>query len=118
MATRPVLRCRNALAVAALTAVTATAPGALSPPGTAASAAAPAFDTTPAREALERLLPSRAAQFTLVPVAEPSSGASFSVSGGAGAIQVRGTSPATLLAGVGWYLERVAGIDIGWPGDP
>ncbi|MFI1979570.1 alpha-N-acetylglucosaminidase [Streptomyces wedmorensis] len=117
MATRPALRCRSALAVAALTAVTATAPGALSPPGTVASAAAPAFDTTPAREALERLLPSRAAQFTLVPVAEPSSGASFSVSGRAGAIRVRGTSPATLLAGVGWYLERVAGIDIGWPGD-
>ncbi|MFG3041424.1 alpha-N-acetylglucosaminidase [Streptomyces sp. NPDC048330] len=117
MGTRPLLRCRRTLAVAVLAAVTAAAPGALPARGSSASAAAPAFDTSPAREALERLLPSRADQFTLVPVEEPPAGASFSVSGEAGAVEVRGTSPATLLAGVGWYLERVAGVDIGWPGE-
>ncbi|MFJ5829363.1 alpha-N-acetylglucosaminidase [Streptomyces sp. NPDC093089] len=117
MGTRPVLRCRTALAVLALTFATAAVPGALSLPGAAASPVAPAFDTEPARAALKRLLPLQAGQFTLVPVEESASGASFSVSGGAGKIRVRGTSPATLLAGVGWYLERVAGVDIGWPGD-
>ncbi|MFE0648569.1 alpha-N-acetylglucosaminidase [Streptomyces sp. NPDC059534] len=117
MGTLPILRCRKALAVAVLAAVAAAAPGALPARGAAASAAVPAFDTAPARAALERLLPSRAGQFTLVPVEEPASGASFSVSGEAGAIEVRSTSPATLLTGVGWYLERVAGVDIGWPGD-
>ncbi|MFF3316406.1 alpha-N-acetylglucosaminidase [Streptomyces sp. NPDC003035] len=81
------------------------------------TASGPLFDPAPARASLERLLGSRAAQFTLVPVEEPASGDYFSVSGTAGAIQVRGTSPATLLTGVGWYLERVAGVDIGWPGD-
>ncbi|MYV70907.1 hypothetical protein GT043_34230, partial [Streptomyces sp. SID2131] len=63
---------------------------------------------------MERLLSSRAQQFSLVPVERTESGDWFAVSGGAGRIQVRGTSPATLLAGAGWYLERVAGVDIGW----
>ncbi|MGW1926899.1 alpha-N-acetylglucosaminidase TIM-barrel domain-containing protein, partial [Streptomyces massasporeus] len=82
----------------------------------AADTASALFDPAPARASLERLLPSRAAQFTLVPVEEPASGDYFEVSGAAGAIVVRGTSPATLLTGVGWYLERVAGVDLGWPG--
>ncbi|MBP2580436.1 alpha-N-acetylglucosaminidase [Streptomyces sp. PvR006] len=82
----------------------------------AAGAASALFDPAPARASLERLLPSHAAQFTLLPVAEPASGDSFTVSGTAGAIEVRGTSPATLLTGVGWYLERIAGVDLGWPG--
>ncbi|WP_435057270.1 alpha-N-acetylglucosaminidase [Streptomyces sp. bgisy060] len=108
-------RCRDALAVAVLALVAVAAlPGAPAPSD--ASAAGPAFDPAPARAGLERLLPARAAQFTLVPVEKPDSGDHFSVSGTAGAIEVRGTSPATLLAGVGWYLERVAGVDIGWPG--
>ncbi|MFE5534608.1 alpha-N-acetylglucosaminidase [Streptomyces sp. NPDC056492] len=75
-----------------------------------------AFDAGPAREALERLLPHHAAQFTLVP--DPAAGADrFTVSGSAGAITVRGSTGATLLTGVGWYLQHVAGADIGWPGD-
>lgn len=41
----------------------------------------------------------------------------FTVSGTAGAITVRGSTGATLLTGVGWYLQHVAGADIGWPGD-
>ncbi|MCX4986502.1 alpha-N-acetylglucosaminidase [Streptomyces sp. NBC_00572] len=130
-------RCRNvltphrrtALAATVLAAMTAAAPGMPLPGTTASAAATPAsvtpsaalgpsgtFDPAPARASLERLLPSRAEQFTLVPVEEPASGDYFSVSGEAGAILVRGTSPATLLTGVGWYLERVAGVDIGWPG--
>ncbi|MEU6879917.1 alpha-N-acetylglucosaminidase [Streptomyces sp. NPDC046712] len=90
---------------------------AVSASSASASAGRPAFDPAPARASLERLLGPRAAQFSLVPVEEPTSGASFSLSGTAGAIQVRGTSPGTLLTGVGWYLKRVAGVDIGWPGD-
>ncbi|MFI0058362.1 alpha-N-acetylglucosaminidase [Streptomyces virginiae] len=74
------------------------------------------FDTAPARAALERLLPRHAGQFTLVP--DPAAGAdTFTVSGTAGAVTVRGSTGATLLTGVGWYLQHVAGADIGWPGD-
>ncbi|MFE6712620.1 alpha-N-acetylglucosaminidase [Streptomyces sp. NPDC057695] len=127
----PSHRRRTALAAAVLAALAAVAPGVRPLPGATASAAAPPsatagpsaahgpkalFDPAPARAALERLLPSRAAQFTLVPVEESSSGDSFTVSGRAGAIVVRGTSPATLLTGVGRYLEEVAGVDLGWPG--
>ncbi|MGW3561962.1 alpha-N-acetylglucosaminidase N-terminal domain-containing protein [Streptomyces sp. NPDC000963] len=92
------LRCRHVLVLVVLVVATAVAPGALSPRGGAASAsaAAPAFDTAPARASLERLLSSRAQQFSLVPVERTESGDWFAVSGGAGRIQVRGTSPATL----------------------
>ncbi|MEU7554983.1 alpha-N-acetylglucosaminidase [Streptomyces sp. NPDC044571] len=75
-----------------------------------------AFDTAPARAALARLLPRHAAQFTLV--ADPAAGAdTFTVSGSEGAVTVRGSTGATLLTGVGWYLQHIAGADIGWPGD-
>ncbi|MCX4524581.1 MULTISPECIES: alpha-N-acetylglucosaminidase [unclassified Streptomyces] len=109
----------------------ATAPGARPParadvqeralPGVredARPAAAPrrAFDVAPARAALERLLPRHADQFTLV--ADEAAGAdTFTVSGTPGALTVRGSTGATLLTGVGWYLQHVAGADIGWPGD-
>ncbi|RSS72281.1 alpha-N-acetylglucosaminidase [Streptomyces sp. WAC06614] len=101
-------------------------PGAYLPPHPVpgpAGVRAPAreFDVTPAREALERLLPRHADQFTLV-AAPPDAAASgaadaFAVSGTAGRITVRGSTGATLLTGVGWYLQHVAGADIGWPGD-
>ncbi|MEU2237817.1 alpha-N-acetylglucosaminidase [Streptomyces sp. NPDC018338] len=123
MASRLNLRCRHALAVAAVATLTAVSPAATAPAPAVTAAppapgpAGPAFDPAPARASLERLLPSVAGQFELVAVEEPATGDSFTVSGTAGAIQVRGTSPATLLTGVGWYLERVAGVDIGWPGD-
>ncbi|MFJ6777698.1 alpha-N-acetylglucosaminidase [Streptomyces yangpuensis] len=105
----------------------ATAPGAGSPAPaavaplerTSADSGAPraaTFDTAPARAALQRLLPRHAGQFTLVP--DPGTGAdTFTVSGTAGAVTVRGSTGATLLTGVGWYLQHVAGADIGWPGD-
>lgn len=144
MGRRLILRCRAVLVTTALAAVAAASAPAVPLAGATAQAATPApgpryasagsvtpgsgarasavdassalFDPAPARASLERLLPSHAAQFTLVPVAEPASGDSFTVSGTAGAIEVRGTSPATLLTGVGWYLERIAGVDLGWPG--
>ncbi|MEU8460347.1 alpha-N-acetylglucosaminidase [Streptomyces sp. NPDC029003] len=74
------------------------------------------FDAAPARAALQRLLPRHAAQFTLVPDAAARAD-TFTVSGTAGAVTVRGSTGATLLTGVGWYLQHVAGVDIGWPGD-
>ncbi|MGW4684037.1 alpha-N-acetylglucosaminidase [Streptomyces sp. NPDC004244] len=100
-------------------------PGAPGTPGGPAGARPPgsaAFDAGPARAALKRLLPRHAAQFTLVPAAPAgdagaAGGDTFTVSGRAGAITVRGSTGATLLTGVGWYLQHVAGVDIGWPGD-
>ncbi|MER6394915.1 alpha-N-acetylglucosaminidase [Kitasatospora sp. NPDC001603] len=83
----------------------------------AGAAAGPAFDPGPAAAALARLLPAQHDQFTLVPVAKGAGGDSFSVSGTAGAVTVSGTSPASLLTGAGWYLENVAHVDIGLPGD-
>ncbi|MEU9105816.1 alpha-N-acetylglucosaminidase [Streptomyces xanthophaeus] len=74
------------------------------------------FDTAPARAALGRLLPRHAGQFTLVPDTAAAAD-TFTVSGTPGALTVRGSSGATLLTGVGWYLQHVAGADIGWPGD-
>ncbi|CAM5581779.1 alpha-N-acetylglucosaminidase [Streptomyces narbonensis] len=131
MTSRLILRCRPALVVAALAILVAVSPSAAPASPTPARAPAPPpepppapgpppaspFDPAPARAALERLLPSVAAQFELVPLEEPASGDYFAVSGTAGAIRVSGTSPATLLTGAGWYLERIAGVDIGWPGD-
>ena len=108
----PHLRPRQA--AAALSALT-TAAALLAVPGTT-QATAP-FGAAPAVEAVGRLLPAHAGQFTLSPVPKDGGGDYFAVSGTAGAVTVRGTSPATLLTGVGWYLGHVAGVDIGLPGD-
>ncbi|MFD4934353.1 alpha-N-acetylglucosaminidase [Streptomyces virginiae] len=86
-------------------------PGAVRGPGHART-----FDVAPARAALRRLLPRHWGQFTLVPDTTAAAD-TFTVSGTAGAITVRGSTGATLLTGVGWYLQHVAGVDIGWPGD-
>ncbi|MGW7099568.1 alpha-N-acetylglucosaminidase [Streptomyces sp. NPDC054838] len=108
----------------------AAAPAAASPTRADARAGAPAgvraqprpaprprtFDTGPARDALRRLLPRHAGQFDLVPDASAGDD-TFTVSGSPGAITVRGSTGATLLTGVGWYLQHIAGADIGWPGD-
>ncbi|MEU6868469.1 alpha-N-acetylglucosaminidase [Streptomyces sp. NPDC046876] len=131
---RPRRRTRRPRTLPALPAVllalvcAATAPGAGTPARAAAAgpeaAGAPgapparSFDTGPARAALKRLLPRHAAQFTLVAAPVAAGGPdTFTVSGRAGAVTVRGTTGATLLTGVGWYLQHVAGADIGWPGD-
>ncbi|MFJ8045992.1 alpha-N-acetylglucosaminidase [Kitasatospora sp. NPDC096147] len=98
-----------------LTALATVAAG-LSAVAAPASRAA-AFDTAPAVASLQRLLPSHAGQFTLRPAERTTPGTdSFSVSGAPGAIRVVGTTPATLLTGVGWYLRHVAHVDIGLPG--
>ncbi|MGW3322810.1 alpha-N-acetylglucosaminidase [Streptomyces virginiae] len=86
-------------------------PGAVRGPGHART-----FDVAPARAALRRLLPRHWGQFTLVPDTTADAD-TFTVSGTVGAITVRGSTGATLLTGVGWYLQHVAGVDIGWPGD-
>ena len=78
--------------------------------------ASPAFSVRPARAALARLLPRHAAQFALEPATRPASGDFFALSGFAGHVRVRGTSPAVLLSGVNWYLKYSAGVDLGWPG--
>ncbi|MFJ2912784.1 alpha-N-acetylglucosaminidase [Streptomyces sp. NPDC087228] len=101
----------TALAVLAGVVSAPAATGADSPRGR------PAFAPGPAEAALGRLLPRHAGQFDLVPVGRPASGDYFTVSGTAGHVRIRGTSPAVLLSGVDWYLKYTAKVDIGWPGD-
>ena len=60
-----------------------------------------AFDPAPAAAAVSRLLPGLGQQVSLGPVARPRSGDYFAISGSSGAIRIDGTSPATLLTGVG-----------------
>jgi alpha-N-acetylglucosaminidase len=76
-----------------------------------------AFDVTPARNVVQRLLPAHSAQITLVDLTTPTGRDEYRISGTAGAVRVEGTSPATLLAGVGTYLKKVARIDIGVVGN-
>ncbi|MEU4144926.1 alpha-N-acetylglucosaminidase [Streptomyces parvulus] len=93
---------------------------ALTPGSPSAAASSPperaAFSTHSAKAALARLLPDHVSQFSLVPAARPASGDYFDVSGRAGRVRVRGTSPAVILSGVNWYLKHTAGVDLGWPG--
>lgn len=85
---------------------------------TAAKPIAAPFDTGAAVASVHRLLPAQARQISLIAEPRSATGAdSFTVSGRAGAVTVRGTSPATLLTGVGWYLRNVAHVDIGFPAD-
>ena len=74
------------------------------------------FDVEPARAALRRLLPRHETQIALSPLAA-GHGDRYEVRGRAGHIEVAGTTPAVLLAGVEAYLERVPRVSIGWPGD-
>ncbi|MEV7416791.1 alpha-N-acetylglucosaminidase [Streptomyces sp. NPDC089919] len=105
------------LAAALLALLTPVCAGAAEPPPGSAEDRG-FFDDRPAEAALERLLPAHAGQFSLFPAARGADGKdSFTVSGRAGHITVRGTTPATQLTGVGWYLQHVAHVDIGWPGD-
>ena len=75
-----------------------------------------AFDTAPARAALKRLLPRHEAQITLT--ALPALAAErYRIRRQAGRIEIAGTSPAALLAGVETYLEQIPHVSIGWPGN-
>lgn len=82
-----------------------------------AAAPKPAFDIAPARAALQRLLPRQQAQFELVALDHGQGGDRFEIHGTAGHIVVAGTSSAVLLTGVETYLQQVARVSIGWPGD-
>ncbi|MEU9503799.1 alpha-N-acetylglucosaminidase [Streptomyces sp. NPDC048196] len=75
------------------------------------------FDTAAARAALERLLPAHADQFQLVALAAAGHADRFRVDGTAGRITVAGTSPATLLTGVHWYLKYTCRAHLSWAGD-
>ncbi|GGO87514.1 hypothetical protein GCM10012280_26140 [Wenjunlia tyrosinilytica] len=77
---------------------------------------APTFDPSPAHEALVRLLGRHAGQFHLVPTAPAAGQDRFRVEGSAGRIEVHATTPATLLAGVHWYLKDVCDTGITWSG--
>ncbi|QWF76690.1 alpha-N-acetylglucosaminidase [Amycolatopsis sp. CA-230715] len=101
----------------ALTCAAVTALGTVTVTGAAAGTdAAGAFDTAAARASLHRVLPGADRQFRLRALPPQETGDHFEISGHAGAITVAATSPATLLAGAGWYLEHVAGVDISLPG--
>lgn len=76
----------------------------------------PAFDTAPARATLKRLLPRHEAQISLSAL-PTTDGDRYVIHGSAGHIDIAGTTPAVLLAGVEAYLERVPHVSIGWPGD-
>lgn len=76
-----------------------------------------AFDTASAQAVVARVLAGRGGQLVLRGMAEEGGGDAFSVAGEAGAVVVEGTSAGALLAGVGWYLEQVAGVDVGLPGE-
>ncbi|MEC4017206.1 alpha-N-acetylglucosaminidase [Streptomyces sp. H27-D2] len=78
-----------------------------------AAAADAAFDTGPARAALDRLLPEHAGQFRLVAL---SGKERFRVGGKPGRIDVAGTSNAVLLTAVHWYLKYVCHAQITWAG--
>jgi len=84
----------------------------------AAATPPPAFDTAPARDALQRLLPAaQAAQFRLIALPRGQRADRLEIYGTPGHVMVSGTSPAVLLSGVETYLQQVAHVDIGWPGD-
>lgn len=77
----------------------------------------PAFDVAPAQTALLTLLPRHQAQLTLVALDRGQGADRFEIRGTSGHIVVAGTSPAVLLTGVEAYLQQVAHVSIGWPGD-
>ncbi|MFD7818062.1 alpha-N-acetylglucosaminidase [Streptomyces sp. NPDC059785] len=74
----------------------------------------PAFDTAPARSALNRLLPGYADQFELTAAGGGSD--RFRVTGSTGRVKVSGTTPAVLLTGVHFYLKYVCGAHLAWNG--
>ncbi|MET7762160.1 alpha-N-acetylglucosaminidase [Streptomyces sp. NPDC005393] len=77
-----------------------------------------AFDTAPARAALDRLLPGHADQFRLVALEKGKEGKErFEVTGSPGRVTVAGTGPAVLLTGVHWYLKYTCQAQLTWSGD-
>ncbi|MBW1603364.1 alpha-N-acetylglucosaminidase [Streptomyces sp. JJ66] len=115
----------SAGALGAGTALTGSAPGFSpqdpAPPGggpTGAPTGNPAggdpTGVAPARAALRRLLPDHADQFTLRLL--DGGEERFTVDGDSGAVTVAGTSPATVLTGVHWYLKYTCRAHLSWAG--
>ncbi|GAA2013127.1 alpha-N-acetylglucosaminidase [Catenulispora yoronensis] len=100
-----------------------TAPGGTAEPMAARLEPPPeAFDTTPARQALRRLLPAHAEQIDLVAVPARDEVDRYRITGPSRpapdvAVAIEGTSTAALLAGAGWYLKYLAGVTVSLPGD-
>lgn len=69
-----------------------------------------------ARAAIARLLPAHAAQFELKRLPRSGAGDGFEIGGTAGRIVLRGTSPATMLTALHWYLKYAANAHISWAG--
>ncbi len=67
-----------------------------------------------AGEAIARLLPDHRAQFALRLLDEGPE--RFEVGGRAGRVELAGTSPATLLTGLHWYLKYACSAQISWAG--
>ncbi|MCB5909674.1 alpha-N-acetylglucosaminidase [Streptomyces pinistramenti] len=86
-------------------------------PGTGHPARSTPFDTAPARAALRRLLPGHAGRFRLVPLPADDDTERFRIGGSAGRIEIAGTSPATLLTGLNWYLRYTCKAHLSWAGD-
>ncbi|MEY9905365.1 alpha-N-acetylglucosaminidase [Catenulispora sp. MAP12-49] len=81
-----------------------------------------AFDPTPARGVLERLLGTAYAdQIELLAAPAQDDVDRYRIRASTGsrplAVTVEGTSTSALLAGVGWYLKYVAGVTVSLPGD-
>lgn len=70
----------------------------------------------PVREAIARLLPRHSDQFDLQLLPRLGGGDRFEIGGVAGRIRLRGTSPATLLSALHWYLKYSADAHISWAG--
>ncbi|MFE6777391.1 alpha-N-acetylglucosaminidase [Streptomyces sp. NPDC057702] len=126
---RTVLGTAGALGVTA--ALAAHGGGAGATPLTADAAPGEPFPLAPAHAALARLLPEHADQFHLRRLDGgpgrdggpgpgrrhgPARRERFTVTGSAGRVEVAGTSPATLLTGVHWYLKYTCHAHLSWSG--
>ncbi|GGV15714.1 alpha-N-acetylglucosaminidase [Streptomyces spectabilis] len=110
---RSVLGSAGALGLTGLGAALGTAHPARAADGPAKD---PAFDTDAARAVLNRRLPHHADQFRLRLVPAHGGRDRFRVTGTSGRVEVYGTTPAVLLAGVHWYLKYVCGAHLAWNG--
>ncbi|HET7305852.1 MAG TPA: alpha-N-acetylglucosaminidase TIM-barrel domain-containing protein [Segeticoccus sp.] len=93
--------------------VQGTAAAAPTGPLPTAGHSAPAFDSTPARDALQRILgDARADQVELRALERGDGPDRFEVYAEDGHLVVAGTTPAVELTGFGWYLRHVAHADV------
>jgi len=75
-----------------------------------------AFDLSPAYHAVARILAQHRGQIAFEPLPRSGPGDRFAISGAPGRIVIGGTSPATLLTGLRWYLKYVADAQMSWAG--